>query len=172
MKKIIALLLTLSIIITTNSGSLIFANSYDKKVAPNKEVEKILSTYIYSDLEKLHKNISLLAKSSLDAKSNGSAEKIVRLKKDIEFAMGEVNYEITRIKQDYEVNKEDIDIGNWLLAIGIVVTSYRLALSELIYYLDATNVDEEYRSLSSYFKIMDNIKGNTNTLKEFISKQY
>lgn len=171
MKKIMALLLTLSMIITLSFGNLSFAYSnMDTVIMQNKDGEKALSTYVYSDLESFEKNVTLLAKNALNTKKENSPEKIEAFKKDVDFVIGEVNYLLSKISQDYDIYKDDSEVGNGLLAVGLIAYTYRIALNQLKTYVDVKTVEEEYRSLDSYFKSIESAERNTNILKEYIPK--
>lgn len=168
MKKLMVLMLTLSITLTSGFCSLSFASNKYIHYSINEEQQKIISKYLYKDLEKFQTNISLIAKNGLTVKKENIPKNVEEYIKELDFLQSEVNYEISRIREDYETYKENSEIADGLLVVSLIASSYKLAIDELKAYVQAKNVDEEYMSLQSYFKVMDNARRDTNSLKEYI----
>lgn len=171
MKKLMVLLLTLSLALTSGFGSLSFACSKYINYNINEEGEKLLSKYLYTDLEGFQTNISLIAKNGLVVKKENIPKNIEKYMKELDFLQSEIEYEISTIREDFEIYKDDSEISDGLLVINLIASSYKLAIEALKAYVQAKDVDEEYSSLQSYFKVMDNARRDANSLKEYISNK-
>lgn len=172
MKKIMILLIILSIIITVNfqTVSYTYAQQYFSE-SINEEGKKLIYSYIYNDLDQFNLNISVLGKNALGIKKESSPKEKEKFLKELDFILGEVDYEISRIRDDYDYYREYEDIRNGLLEVGIIAANYRFALFQLSNYIKAENLEDEYTNLGVYFRIMGDSESALNNLKKFFPKK-
>ncbi|MGL5312460.1 MAG: hypothetical protein ACRC92_04330, partial [Peptostreptococcaceae bacterium] len=90
--------------------------------------------------------------------------------KDIDRILSDINYLLIEIRQSYDQYEEDLAISNGILAMGIIASNFRLALTQMKEYLLAENLEEEYRTLGNYFKSISDAEKGLNSIKAYIPK--
>lgn len=171
MRKLLLMFLTMSIIITSglSSWNYTYCNEYILN-APLSEGEKVLQKYLYKDLDNLNNRIQILAKNGIGVKYEGNEKKINEYLKDIDRILSDINYLLIEIRQSYDQYEEDLAISNGILAMGIIASNFRLALTQMKEYLLAENLEEEYRTLGNYFKSISDAEKGLNSIKAYIPK--
>lgn len=169
MKKSLILILIICISIGFSFGNINYAycNQLTKTI-PKTPGEKMLYQYMYTDIEKLEKDMYILAKNSLGVKHENSQKKINEYLESIDATLNEASSLLSKIRRDYDTYKDDIDVSNAMLAIGVVVANYRFGLNQLKKYLQSETLEEEYMSLDSYFKAISDAEKNLNFMKSYV----
>lgn len=171
MKKLLTIFLTMSIIITLgfSEGAYVYSNEYNT-IIPSTIEMKLLYDYTYNDLDNLNKRIQVLAKNAISIKCEGNKAKINEYIKDIDAILNDINYLLSKAKSDYDTYKEDLQTSNGFLAVGIIASNYRLALTQLKEYLLSETAEDEYRTLGNYFKSIADAEKSTNNIKKYVPK--
>ncbi|MGL5316494.1 MAG: hypothetical protein ACRC92_24775 [Peptostreptococcaceae bacterium] len=171
MKRLFMLILITCISFVLSFGEInyVYCNELIKEI-PKTPGEKILYQYMYTDIEKLDKDIYLLSKNSLGVKHENSPKKINEYIKSIDSSLNEASSLLAKVRREYETYKDDIDVSNAILALGVVVADYRFGLNQLKKYLLSETLEEEYTSLDSYFKAIADAQKNLNFMKAYVPK--
>ena len=171
MKRIIAIITILMVATATciSNYSQVYCNEYND-IAPNDAVIQKIKDYANKDITKLITNIQVLAKNSLGAENGTSTNLEEKYKKEVNFYLSEVNYLLTNIRNDYDVYKNDDELANGFLALGMIGTDLRFALVQLRNYLNSETLEDQYKFLNAYFIIMNDANKNLNDMKSYFKK--
>lgn len=150
MKKILFLITFLLLIFSLSISDSCYADTV--LLAPSN-TNNIAKQYIRT-ADTFSKNIELLARNSISV-NHFNKIYLDEYVKGIDFLTNQINTTKNSIQSDLQINKKDKELTDTLLALNSIFANYKYALSQLSIALQTDDPDINYRSLTTYFSIMD-----------------
>lgn len=133
------------------------------QVELNDSQKSILNNYIKS-IDSINKNIDLLGKSVLNQEEKGKEINEQYIKR-IDSLIEEINEILKNVQRDYQENIKNTDLANYLLSISAILSNYKFALTQLKIYIQSLDYDIGYKSLGTFYIIMNDSNAQLNDIK-------
>lgn len=153
MKKILVLIVFTLLIFAFNCNYNCYADSLSTIDSVPSNTSDIIKQYLRS-ADSYSKNIELIAKNaiSIDPCNKSNLSDYI---KNIDFITSQINTTKNYILTDQQIYKKDTELNNMLLALNSVFANYKYALNQLKVALQTDDPDINYKSLSTFFSVMN-----------------
>lgn len=153
MKKVLYLIVFTFLIFNLNCNNSCYANTLSSIELAPSTTNDMVKQYIRT-ADTFSKNIELLARNAISV-NHFSKNYLDEHIKGIDFLTNQINTTRNSLQNDQQANKKNAELSDTLLALYSIFANYKYALSQLSVALQTDDPDINYKSLSTFFYIMN-----------------
>lgn len=128
----------------------------------------LISSYLYGDLDRIHRSTNLLARTILANECDLTQEQKQDYIDRINYNQDQISFFITELNNQIPSNKNNPYVLNGIYALELIFQEYRYALSLLKSYVNSKDSKDQYYNLESFFIVNSQATQKLNKAKQEI----